>query len=197
MIIGNTKPIRVVGYVESSMTQEFVNEIVKTHTVDVIEPPNFVSNPDYQYIVAVTLDLAERRRMIDLIDQNNLDLVTVIHDTSLIGSNPPAQIGAGTFVFPFTIVALGSKIGPHSVIGPYNLIGHYSQVGRNCITRPGVTISDKSTVGDDCVFNIKATVTNKVTITDCVEIMGLSNVVKDIDQAGRYAGSTARRISDL
>jgi hypothetical protein len=27
--------------------------------------------------------------------------------------------------------------------------------------------------------------------------MGLSNVVKDIDQAGRYAGSSARRISDL
>jgi UDP-3-O-[3-hydroxymyristoyl] glucosamine N-acyltransferase len=47
------------------------------------------------------------------------------------------------------------------------------------------------------VFNIKATVTNKVKITDCVEIMGLSNVVKDIDQAGRYAGSSARRISDL
>jgi UDP-3-O-[3-hydroxymyristoyl] glucosamine N-acyltransferase len=162
----------------------------------VIEPTNFVANTDYQYIVAVTLDLAERKRMIDLLDQNNLDLVTVIHDTSLIGSDPPAQIGAGTFVFPFTIVALGSVVGPHSVIGPYNLIGHYSRVGRNCITRPGVIISDKSTVGNDCVFNIKATVTNKVRIVDNVEIMGLTNVVKDIDQAGRYAGFSARRISD-
>jgi len=197
MIIGNNKPIRIIGYAQSSMTQEFVNEIIKTHAVDVIEPPDFVADADYQYIVAVTLDLAERRRMIDLIDQNNLDLVTVIHDTSLVGTNPPADIGAGAFVFPFTIVALGSKIGPHSVIGPYNLIGHYSRVGRNCITRPGVTISDKSIVGDHCVFNIKATVTNKVTIADHVEIMGLSNVVKDIDQAGRYAGSTARRISDV
>ena len=197
MIIGNQKPICIVGYTQSSMTQEYVNEISKSHTVTVVEPPNFVANVDYQYIVAVTLDLTERRRMIDLIDQNNLDLVTVIHDTSLIGSDPPAQIGAGTFVFPFTIVALGSEIGPHSVIGPYNLIGHYSRVGRNCITRPGVTISDKSTVGDHCVFNIKATVTNKVKITDHVEIMGLSNVVKDIEQAGRYAGSSARRVIDL
>jgi len=197
MIIANHKPIRIIGYNQSSMTQEYVNEISKTHTVQVVEPPSFVAHADYQYIVAVTLDLEERRQIIDSIDQNNLDLVTVIHDTSLIGTNPPADIGAGTFVFPFTIVALGSKIGPHSVIGPYNLIGHYSTVGRNCITRPGVTISDKSTVGDHCVFNIKATVTNKVKITDHVEIMGLSNVVKDIDQAGRYAGSSARRISDL
>ena len=196
MIIGNDKPICIIGYAQSSMTQEYVNEISKTHAVQVIEPTNFVANTDYQYIVAVTLDLAERKHMIDLLDQNNLDLVTVIHDTSLIGSDPPAQIGAGTFVFPFTIVALGSVVGPHSVIGPYNLIGHYSRVGRNCITRPGVIISDKSTVGNDCVFNIKATVTNKVRIVDNVEIMGLTNVVKDIDQAGRYAGFSARRISD-
>lgn len=197
MIIGNHKPIRIIGYNQSSMTQEYLNEIGKTHTVSVIEPKDFRPNPEYQYIVSITYDLEERRRMIDLVDYQQLDLITVIHDTSLIGTNPPAQIGAGSFVFPFTIVALGSVVGPHSIIGPYNLIGHYSHVGRNCITRPGVTISDKSKVGDNCVFNIKATVTNKVTIADDVEIMGLTNVVKDINQAGRYAGSSARRISDV
>lgn len=197
MIIGNHKPIRIIGYNQSSMTQEYVNEISKTHAVQVVEPTNFVADTDYQYIVSITYDLAERRRVIDLVDRCQLDLITVIHDTSLIGTNPPAQVGAGTFVFPFTTVALGSVVGSHSVIGPYNLIGHYSRVGRNCITRPGVIISDKSTVGDHCVFNIKSTVTNKVRITDDVEVMGLTNVVKDIDLAGRYAGSTARRISDV
>jgi UDP-3-O-[3-hydroxymyristoyl] glucosamine N-acyltransferase len=181
------------------MTQEFVNEISKTHVCTVVSPADFVTDmdADYQHIVSVTVDFRERQKMIELIDQNNLDLVTVIHDTSLIGSSPPAKIGAGTFVFPFSTIALGAQTGRHCIIGPYNLIGHYSQLGNNCITRPGVTISDKSTVGNNCVFNIKSTVTNKVTITDSVEILGLSNVVKDIDQPGRYAGSSARRISDL
>lgn len=197
MIRGNSKPIRIVGYVESSMTQEFVNEISKTHTAEVIEPVNFVPDHDYQYIVAVTFDLEERRQIINAVDQHGLDLVTVIHDTSLIGSNPPAEIGAGTFVFPFSTIALGAQTGRHCIIGPYNLIGHYSRLGDNCITRPGVTISDKSTVGNHCVFNIKSTVTNKVTITNNVSIMGLSNVVKDIDQPGRYAGSSARRVGDF
>ena len=197
MIIGNNKPIRIVGYPQSSMTQEFVNEISKTHTAEVVVPLDFVLDSEYQYIVAVTFDLAERRQILDTVDQHNLDLVTVVHDTCLVGTKPPAKIGAGNFIFPFTTVALGSKTGRHCIIGPYNLIGHYSQLGDNCITRPGVTISDKSTVGNNCVFNIKSTVTNKVTITDSVEILGLSNVVKDIDQPGRYAGSSARRISDL
>ena len=199
MIIANHKPIRIIGYRESSMNQEFVNEISKTHVCTVVSPADFVTDmdTDYQHIVSVTFDFQERKKMIELIDQNNLDLVTVIHDTSLVGSSPPAKIGAGTFVFPFSTIALGAQTGRHCIIGPYNLIGHYSQLGDNCITRPGVTISGKSTVGNNCVFNIKSTVTNKVTITDSVEILGLSNVVKDIDQPGRYAGSSARRISNL
>jgi acetyltransferase-like isoleucine patch superfamily enzyme len=197
MIIANHKPICIIGYAESSMTQEFVNEISKTHTAEVVTPVNFKPDNNYQYIVAVTFDLEERRQIIDVVDQHQLDLVTVIHDTSLIGSNPPAKIGGGTFVFPFSTVALGAQTGRHCIIGPYNLIGHYSRLGDNCITRPGVTISDKSTVGNHCVFNIKSTVTNKVTITDNVSIMGLSNVVKDIDRPGRYAGSTARRVGDF
>jgi UDP-3-O-[3-hydroxymyristoyl] glucosamine N-acyltransferase len=179
------------------MTQEFVNEISKTHLAEVVEPKHFVPDLAFQYIVAVTFDLEERKQIIDLVDQHNLDLITVIHDSSLIGSNPPADIGAGTFVFPFSTVALGSRTGRHCIIGPYNLIGHYSELGNNCITRPGVTISDKSKVGNNCVFNIKSTVTNKVKITDNVAVMGLSNVVKDIDQPGRYAGSSVRRMGDF
>jgi len=194
MIVGNNKPIRVIGYAESSMTQEFVNEISKTHAVDVVAPVNFVPNNAYQYIVSITFDLEERRQIVRLVDQHRLDLVTVVHDTSLIGSTPPAQIGAGTFIFPFSIVALGSCIGRHCIIGPYNLIGHYSRLGDNCVTRPGVTISDKSIVGNHCVFNIKSTVTNKVKIVDHVEVLGLTNVVKDITESGRYVGSSARRV---
>jgi UDP-3-O-[3-hydroxymyristoyl] glucosamine N-acyltransferase len=197
MIIGNNKTIRIIGYPQSSMTQEFVNEISKTHLVEVVEPINFVPSPEFQYIIAVTFDLQERQHIIAMVDQHNLDLVTVVHDTCLVGTNPPAKIGAGNFIFPFTIVALGSETGRHCIIGSYNLIGHYSRLGDNCITRPGVTISDKSTVGNNCLFNIKSTVTNKVTIADNVTIMGLSNVVKDIELSGRYAGSSVKRVGDF
>ena len=195
----NNNPIRIIGYSESSMTQEFVNEISKTHSAEVIAPVDFLNDidPKYQYIVSVTFDLVERKKIINIVDQHNLDLITVIHDTTLVGTNPPAEIQPGTFIFPFSSIALGSKVGRHCIIGSYNLIGHYSHLGNNCLTRPAVIISDKSTVGNHCVFNIKSTVTNKSKIVDNVEVLGLTNVVKNIDHPGRYAGSSARRLGDV
>jgi len=193
MIIANHKPIRIVGYAESSMTHEFVNEISKTHTAEVIAPLNFAPDNGYQYIVAVTLDLAERKQIIDAVDQYELDLITVIHDTSLVGSTPPAKIGAGTFVFPFSTIALGASIGQHCIISPYSMLGHYSTIGRNCILRSGAMITDKSTVGNNCVFNIRSTVTNHVTVVDDVQLMAFANVAKDITVPGQYIGSTARK----
>jgi len=193
MIIANHKPIRIVGYAESSMTHEFVNEISKTHTAEVIAPLTFAPDNGYQYIVAVTLDLAERKQIIDAVDQYELDLITVIHDTSLVGSTPPAKIGAGTFVFPFSTIALGASIGQHCIISPYSMLGHYSTIGRNCILRSGAMITDKSTVGNNCVFNIRSTVTNHVTVVDDVQLMAFANVAKDITVPGQYIGSTARK----
>lgn len=195
MIVGNQKPIRIIGYVDSSMTQEFLQAIGKTNKCDVIHPGKFQIDTNYQYIVSISVDLEERQQIIEQIDQHNLDLATFIHDTSLIGTLPPASIGPGSFVFPFTIIALGSRIGRHCIIGPHNLIGHYSQLGNNCITRPGVTICDKSTVGNHCVFNFKSTVINKATVTDHVEVMALTNIVKNITRPGKYVGTLARRIN--
>ena len=84
MIISNNKPIRIIGYPESSMTQEFVNEISKTHSVQVVEPSVFLKENDknqYQYIIAVSVDLDERKYLVKLASQLDLDLITVINDT--------------------------------------------------------------------------------------------------------------------
>lgn len=194
MIIGNDKPIRIIGYVESSMTQEFVEEISRTRPVTVIGVQNFLNNPDsqFQYIVSVSFDFAERKHVIDTVDSLDLDRITVINDKSLIG-NSPAPVQPGTFIFPFCNISLGSSIGRHCIIGSYSQIGHYSTIGRNCVLRPGVMITDKSTVGNNCVFNIRSTVTNCATVVDDVELMAFANVAKDITVPGQYIGSTARK----
>jgi UDP-3-O-[3-hydroxymyristoyl] glucosamine N-acyltransferase len=195
MIIGNDKPIRIIGYAESSMTQEFVGEISRTRTVAVIRPQDFLTNPDFQfqYIVSVSVDFTERKQVVDIVDSLDLDLITVISDQSCIGNNPAPVIQPGTFVFPFCNIGLGSVIGRHCIISFYSMLGHYSTIGRNCVLRPGVMITGKSTVGDNCVFNIRSTVTNHANIVDDVELMAFANVAKDITMPGQYIGSTARK----
>ena len=197
MIIGNNKPIRIIGYTKSSMTQEFLAEIQKTHLAEVITPDDFFKEPgqdQYQYIVSVSWDLAERKTVIDHVDQHGLDLITVIHDLAIVGTD---HIGPGSFIFGFSTAAIGSKIGRHSIIGYYSLVGHYSCLGNNCILRPGVMINGKSTVGNNCVINSRVTVTNGSTLADNIELMAFTNVTKDLTSPGRYIGPTAKKISQL
>lgn len=200
MIIANNKPIKIIGYVESSMTTEFVNEITLTHLVEVICPTDFLllsNQNDYQYIIAVSYDVEERKKIIEYVDQQNLDLITVISDRSLVGTTPVSVINPGTFIFPFCNISLGASVGRHCIIGSYSLLGHYSQLGNNCILRPGVMVTGKSTVGNNCTINTRSTITNNSIVTNNVEIMAFTNVVKNIVDSGRYIGSIARRQSDL
>ena len=195
MIIGNDKPIRVIGYAESSMTQEFVGEISRTRPVTVIETQDFLNDtdPQFQYIVSVSVDFAERKNVIDIVDRLDLDLITVISNHCQIGNCPAPVIQPGTFIFPFCNISLGATIGRHCIMSAYSMLGHYSTIGRNCVLRPGVMITGKSTVGDNCVFNIRSTVINHVTVVDDVELMAFANVAKDIALPGQYIGSVARK----
>ena len=200
MIIGNNKPIKIIGYAESSMTKEFVNEISSTHYVEVLRPDDFLllcNQDNYQYIIAVSYDLEERKKLIAYVDQQNLDLITVISGTTLVGTTPAAVIHPGTFVFPFCNISIASTIGRHCIVGSYSLIGHYASIGNNCILRPGVMVTGKSTVGNNCTINTRSTITNTSNVTDNVEIMAFTNVVKNIIESGKYIGSTARRQPDL
>jgi UDP-3-O-[3-hydroxymyristoyl] glucosamine N-acyltransferase len=148
MIIGNNKPIRVIGYAESSMTQEFVGEISCTRSVTVVETQDFLNNPDpqFQYIVSVSVDFEERKNVIDTVDDLDLDLITVISDQSLVGNRPAPVIQPGTFIFPFCSIGLGATIGRHCIISSYSMIGHNSTIGCNCVLRTGVMITDKSLI---------------------------------------------------
>jgi len=190
MIIGNQKPIRIIGYSESSMTQEFVNEISKTHVCTVISPEDFVTDidTDYQYIVSVTVDLQERKKILEQVDQLDLDLVTYIHNTAIVNGN----VNPGSFVFPFCNIGLHARLGRHCIISAYSMIGHFSVLGSNCILRPGVMVTDKSRIGNHCVLNIRSTVTNKAHMVDYVELKAFSSVTKNITKPGIYIGSPAR-----
>jgi len=201
MIIANSKPIRIIGYNQGSSAQEFSAEIKKTHnSAMIVEPDEFLKlkhKQSYQYIVSEWKDSNQRAKIIEYIDQNNFDLITVIHDTAVIGQMPVALIGHGSFVFPFCNLSIHSQIGKHCVVGSYSLIGHYSKLGDNCILRPGVMINGKSSVGNNCVLNTRVTVTNNCMVEDNIKIMAFSNVTKNLTDPGEYIGSPARKIRSL
>ena len=197
MIIGNKKPLMVIGYKESSMTDEFIQGINETDPCELIKPLDFLSlieKSKYQYIVSIVFDRPERLKIIKYIDQHNLDLFTVVHKPCVIGTRPKPNIGLGSFVFPNSIIALGSSIGKHCIISSMSMVGHYSSLGDNCYVKPGTMVLGKSTIANNCILNARTTIFNSVKITNNVEIGACCQVRKDIKASGKYAGYPLKKL---
>lgn len=198
MVIANHKPIRVLGHADSSMTHEFLSEIQKTHEAEVMSYDQLLklSNAqDFQYIVSQSWDWPQRMAITAFIDEQNLDLITVIHDTAVVGHSPKALIGDGSFVFAFSTLALGSSIGRHCVLAYHTLIGHYSQIGNNCLLRPGAMVNGKSRLGDRIIMETRSTVTAGVLIANDTRLLAFSTASKNLVVPGVYAGSPCKRLS--
>jgi bifunctional N-acetylglucosamine-1-phosphate-uridyltransferase/glucosamine-1-phosphate-acetyltransferase GlmU-like protein len=196
MIIANEKPIKIIGYPASTMAIEFLDALSMTGA-EILLPEDFFQMPDkhmFQYMVPSCKDLELRHNIIQILDLENLDLVTFIHDSVQLPLASQYHIGAGSFIFPFCLIGPHSVVQQHCIIGAYSLIGHYSIIEQNTILRPGCMIVGESQVGKNCVLNVRVTVTNSVTVCDNVTLYAFSEVRKDIQTAGTYGGKPVKKI---
>jgi len=199
MIIENNKPIRFIGYNESSMVESvftFVSEET-SNEIEVITPEQFLESSnksDYQYLVTFCMDTKLRKKVCALIDDLDLDCVTWIHDSVVICKG--CKIGKGVIIGPFSSALYFTEIGNHCYIETYCLIAHHVKLGRACVMHVGSLIAGRTTVGENCTFKFKSSAIGKVTIVDDVTIGALSNVTKDITKPGRYVGSIARYVGE-
>jgi acetyltransferase-like isoleucine patch superfamily enzyme len=201
----NDKPLRMIGIPQSTLSQEGTHFIEKECIGDfkMITPSEFLSlenKHDYQYLAMFSLNIKERLDVLNVLDSEQLDCFTYIHDSVIIYKdlkNMPWEeaiqvVGYNCFLAPMSSILLNSKIGNHCLIETYCLISHYSELKDNVFLHSGTMIAGRTIIGKNCMFNFKSATLNKLTICDDVEVGALSNVTKDITQPGRYIGSVAR-----
>lgn len=199
MIIKNETPIKLIGYSESSFTQMMMESFLSEDSyldISVITPEDFfeiINKNDYQYFVAFSIDWELRKNVCKFIDDNNLNCVSLIHDTSVIYSN--VKIGKGCALLPYSRVAHDTVIGDHSVIEGC-IVAHHVSLGKNCILRMGTAIGGRTNIGDNCVFNMRSGVINKVNIVSDVTLGAFSNLTKDATKPGKYIGTIARYVKE-
>lgn len=200
MLIANSKPIVVIGYEKSTLTQEIYQGIVRStkQKVTIITPADFLAINDkdeFQYATAFSLDIALRKKVIKLIDELNLDCVSYIHD-SVIYYDDMTTIGKDCFIAPHTVMLLGSKIGNHCIIETNCLVAHYTELKDNVTLHAGSMIAGKTIIGENTVFNFKAAAVNALNIGSDIEVGASSTVTKSIQEPGVYVGTPARRLRD-
>lgn len=205
MIKDNGLPLKIIGYEQSTVTQEvraaltFYGGSENTYySIEIITPEEFLTlnnRTEYQYSVAFNRDPALRSKIVKLIYDERLSCPTGIHPTVVIASsNIEQRIGIGTLIAPYCSLMVDCQIGDFCLIENYSLISHYVTIGNNVHIHPGTMIAGKSQIGNNCVFNFRSTVLNNISICDNVEIGAVSTVTKDITVPGKYVGTPARLI---
>ena len=203
MLIANEKPLCLIGYKNSTITQEanyFVSAEFSGEVVT-IEPENFLNLVDknaYQYIIAFTLDQQLRKHVIEVVDRMNLDCIRYAHHTVVCNNLDISEaIGKGSFISPFSSLLIGAKIGNHCIVETYCLISHYSTLGNNVQLHSGTMIAGRTRIGNNSTFNFRSSVLNALTLCDDIELGAASTITKNIQQPGKYVGTPARYIGPI
>lgn len=191
----NGKPLLIVGFKESSLTQLFVSYFMKIPNKEskLISPDEFfqISNKlDYQFGVAFNGDFLLRKKVIQILNNDGLSCPSFVHESSFFEN---VNLGKGTTIFPFCTIN-DSSVGNFCIIEPYSLIAHHSDIGNNIHIHSGSLIAGRTTIEDDCTLNFKSSVINKLHICAGTEIGAGSTVTKNITVPGKYVGTPARRI---
>lgn len=199
MFIKNKKPIKIIGYPQSSMTQEYVEVFSKEklENFDLILPEEFIllqNKNQFQYIIAFSLDMDLRKRICQLIDDLNLDCLTYINDQAYIFSS--SEIKKGCYIGNQVIISWNCLVESHCYFAFKSSFGHDSKIGKNCIVGGVSDISGKTVIGNNCTFGLRSSVINNIHITDDVTLGAFSNATKNITKSGKYIGTIAKRVSN-
>lgn len=197
LINSNNLPVRIVGIGTMSVDlKEFLTddkisaEIVKFE--DAVSDPNAAN---YQYLVVTIKSLTLRKKILDWLDENNFHCPVYVHDRAFVQCVD--QLGPGTIVYPMASV-LKSTVGRHIMIAPNCHVGHYAEIKDRVLMLPGSMVLGTSVIASNALIQTGATVKDNVKITaDAVNILPRALVTRDIDTAGTYGGTPARRISTV
>jgi UDP-N-acetylbacillosamine N-acetyltransferase len=195
MFIKNNKPVKIIGFPESSITQQYFEVFNKEGLKDIsiITPKDFkalISKDNYQYIIAFYLDMDLRKEVCDLLDNLNLDCLTYIDDSVYMFSS--SKIGRGSFIGHLCEICWNASVGDHCYFDNQSGIGHDVILGRNSIISSRVYVGGRTKIGENCKFFLNGTVMNNLNICDNVILCTHSNITKDITIPGKYVGRNAR-----
>jgi len=130
-----------------------------------------------------------RQQKIQLLQQNNFNLITLIHPNAVI--SPYAAIAVGTVVFAGAVINAFAKVGAGCIINTGAVVEHDSVIGDFTHICPNVALAGGVTVGSKSWIGIGSQVKQLVTIGDSCLIGAGSTVVKNIPDNVTAFGSPA------
>ena len=148
-------------------------------------------NPEeYEVMVAI----GESKYRHDVVSRlpDNTRYFSYIHPTAIIGEDTIIEEGA--FIGAYTIITTNVTIGKHALLNRGNHVGHDCVIGDYFSAMPGSVVSGNVTTGEKFYLGTNASIREDIRICSNVTVGMNAAVVKNIYDAGVYAGVPAKKI---
>lgn len=133
-----------------------------------------------------------RKRIMENVISNSLNLVALIHPNAIIASD--VEIGKGSVIMAGGVINSGAKIGQGVIINTSSSVDHDCVIGNYAHIAVGAHVAGAVTIGDLVWVGAGAAVINNLVICDECMIGAGAVVVSDLIENGTYVGVPARRL---
>jgi sugar O-acyltransferase (sialic acid O-acetyltransferase NeuD family) len=157
----NKDKIRIKGFIDDSQEKYIQNKIRYN-----FEEPYLGTSKEFKFdkddfFVLGFANVINRLEFIDKLKTLKLNLLTLIHPTSIIDKT--ANIQEGCVVAPFCTIGPNVNIGKYNIFTSYSFVSHDSVVGENNFFSTA-GLSGNVAVGDNNYFGIRCTILPSVAI---------------------------------
>ena len=119
-----------------------------------------------------------RKKLFNIVNQNNIRLATVKSSSSLISNY--SFIDYGTIIMNNVVINVDAKIGKNCIINTSALIEHDVIVGDHCHISTGVILNGSVKIGNDCFIGSGSIVREGVKIGDRSIVSAGQVVMRDL-----------------
>lgn len=134
-----------------------------------------------------------RKKVIERVLQNqSLRPATLIDPAAIVGRN--TRVGEGCVVCAGTVLAISSRLEPHTIINLNCTIGHDTVLEPFCTVHPGTNLSGKVHVGQCTDIGTGTKIIQGLTVCPGCTLGAGAVVVRDITEPGTYVGIPAKKL---
>ncbi len=151
----------------------------------------FIYKGEADFFVAIGSN-ATREKIQEKLIEEGLNVVSLIHPCSVIGTG--VEIGIGAVVMAGVVINSSTRIGKGCIINTSSNLDHDNIIEDYVHISPGVNIAGTVKVGKGSWLGIGSVVSNNVNICSGCKVGAGAVVVKDITEPGTYVGVPARRV---
>lgn len=151
----------------------------------------FTYKDEADFFVAIGSN-ATREKIQEKLIEEGLNVVSLIHPSSVIGTE--VEIGIGTAVMAGVVVNSSTRIGKGCIINTSASLDHDNVIEDYVHISPGVRAAGSVTVGKATWLGIGSVISNNINICSGCKLGAGAVVLKDITELGTYVGVPVKKI---